>query len=83
MEYIHKIGVFQRGMECAMLYISLVDVGMRIATLKWRRVGYIARRDDNRWTKATTEWDPVGAKSPRGRQPPKWSHDIVDVASRL
>ncbi|XP_026327864.1 uncharacterized protein LOC113236093 [Hyposmocoma kahamanoa] len=78
-EYMHKIKVAQRTMKRTMLGISLVDrisdvdirqrtrvidVGMRIASLKWRWAGHVAKQDDDRWIKAVTELYPVGARCP-------------------
>lgn len=34
--------------------MHFVDVGMRIASVKWRWAERLARRDDGRWTKAVT-----------------------------
>ena len=69
----NKLRVAQRAMERSMLGITLrdkmtnqwireqtkvIDVMERIASLKWSWAGHIARRTDNRWTKAIMEWRP-------------------------
>ena len=37
-----------------------------IHAAKYRRAGHVARRDDGRWTRATTDWYPRDEKRPRG-----------------
>ncbi|KAI5652133.1 hypothetical protein NE865_00471 [Phthorimaea operculella] len=56
------------------------DVGKQVTRLRWRWVGHLARRSDDRLTKAVTEWWPRGAKRSVGRPPARWSDDIIKLA---
>ena len=86
----NKLRVAQRAMERSMLGITLrdkmtnqwireqtkvIDVMERIASLKWSWAGHIARRTDNRWTKAIMEWRPPTTR-PVGRPPERWTNGI-------
>jgi len=51
-----------------------------IKEAKWRWAGHIARREDNRWTKRLTEWQPRVGKRRRGRQKRRWRDDLVSYA---
>jgi hypothetical protein len=82
----------QRAMERQMLHISLrdkirhseirkktkvKDILEKIKEAKWRWAGHVARRQDNRWTKRITEWQPRTGKRRRGRQKRRWRDDIT------
>jgi hypothetical protein len=66
-----KLATNQRGMERSMLNIreidkirnehirkqtKVIDITRTIKRNKWRWAGHVARQQDNRWTKLTTEW---------------------------
>lgn len=36
--------------------VTVEKIGDPITKLKWNRAGYIQKRDDDRWSTATTEW---------------------------
>ena len=40
---------------------------------KIRWAGHVMRFDDNRWTRAVTDWTPLDVKRERGRPPARWS----------
>ena len=90
-----RLKVMERAMERRMLGISLRDrvrneemrrrtkvteIAERIATLKWRWAGHIARMTDDRWTRRTMIWRPRTNCRSRGRPPVRWADDIVAVA---
>lgn len=96
-ETVHKMRVAQRAMERAMLGISLldrvrnteirrrtkvVDIGDRIAKLKWRWAGHLARFGDGRWCKALTEWWPMESTRSRGRPLARWVDDIEAIEGK-
>lgn len=58
------------------------DVGKRITKLKWNWAGHLARREDDRWTKAVSEWWPREGRRSVGRPSARWSDDIVKVSGR-
>ena len=41
------------------------DIIEKIKAAKWRWAGHVVRRDDNRWTKRLTEWQPRTGKRRR------------------
>ena len=46
------------------------------AHAKWSKIrwaGHVMRFDDNRWTRAVTDWIPRDVKRKRGRPPTRWS----------
>ncbi|CAH2229013.1 jg7084 [Pararge aegeria aegeria] len=56
----------QRAVEKAMLGVSLRDqnrneirVALRVAKLKWKWAGHIARRTDCHWVKRCSKGDPA------------------------
>ena len=68
-----KLQVAQRAMERRMLNFTIrdkvrnseirkqtqvKDIILKIKEAKWRWAGHLMRRDDNRWTKRMTEWQP-------------------------
>ena len=87
-----KLQSAQRAMERQMLHISLrdrirssairkktgvTDIIVKSKQSKWRWAGHVARRNDNRWTKRLTEWQPRLGKRRRGRQKRRWRDDIT------
>ena len=87
-----KLVTSQRAMERKMLHITLrnkipnkvirqktkvKDILQKIKEAKWRWAGHVARREDNRWTKRITEWQPRTGKRKRGRQKRRWRDDIT------
>ena len=91
----HRLQVAQRAMERAMLGISLrdkirntdirkrtrvADITAKVAKLKWRWAGHVARREDNRWSNRVLNWRPYTGKRSVGRPPARWSDDIRCVA---
>jgi hypothetical protein len=87
-----RLRVTQRAMERAMLGVSLrdrirnteirkrtqvTDVIQRIASLKWRWAGHVARSSDEKWTKKLLIWRPRESKRSVGRPQLRWRDDIV------
>ncbi|KAI5749413.1 hypothetical protein M8J76_007135 [Diaphorina citri] len=50
------------------------------AELKLKWAGHMMRTQDNRWSKAITEWIPRDRKRNRGRQKKRWKDEIVERA---
>ena len=90
-----KLQVAQRAMERRMLNITIrdkvrnseirkqtqvKDIILKIKEAKWRWAGHLMRKDDNRWTKRMTEWQPRCGKRGRGRQKLMWRDDITSYA---
>lgn len=50
---------------------------------KHRWAGHVARRNDGRWTRATTDWYPRDVKRPRGRPPTRWADSIQTLAQTV
>ncbi|MCH9657352.1 reverse transcriptase family protein [archaeon] len=86
-----KIRAAQHNMERSMLNITwkdrlrneeirkrtkVKDITRRAKQLKWNWAGHIMRRDDNRWTKVTTEWEPY-VKRRCGRPKKRWRDELV------
>ena len=86
-----KLRSAQRAMERKMLNITLrdkvrcseirnrtkvKDIIEKIKEAKWRWACHLARREDNRWTKRLTEWQPRAGKRRRGRQKRRWRDDL-------
>ena len=93
----YKLKVAQRAMERAMLRISLrdrirnevirrrsgvVDIGSRIARLKWQWAGHLMRCSDGRWSHKITQWRPRTTSRGLGRPKARWSDDIVTVIGK-
>ena len=91
-----KLRVTQRGMERAMLNFTRRDrwrnTSIRNATKvddrirpikigKWRWAVHVARRNDNRWTKRTTDWTPRNGRRSRGRPADEWETDLRSFCS--
>lgn len=91
-----RLRVMQRAMERRMLAISLrdrirneeirrrtkvTDIIQKVATLKWRWAGHVARMTDDRWTRRIMLWRPRVTRL-RGRPPTRWTDDLVAVAGR-
>ena len=87
-----KLRTAQHAMERRMLNITLrdkvrnseitiktkvKDIIEKTKEAKWRWAGHVARRDDNRWTKRLTEWQPRTGKRRRGRQKRRWRDDLT------
>ncbi|CAH2226846.1 jg584 [Pararge aegeria aegeria] len=94
-DLIHKFKVAQRGMERAMLEVSLGDrirndeirkrtkvtgIAQRISKLKWQWAGHVCRRTDGRWGRRVLEWRPQIGKRSVGRPPARWTDDLKKVA---
>lgn len=94
---VNKLQVTQRAMERAMLGISLrnkvpneeirrrtqlTDVSERVAQLKWRWAGHIARQSTERWTYKLTAWRPRECKRSVGRPQKRWRDDIQKIAGK-
>ena len=56
---------------------QIIDSIEYILKQKWKRAGYIARMNDNRWTKRCTEWQLRRRKRWRGRPRSRWQDDIA------
>ncbi|CAH2245094.1 jg15932 [Pararge aegeria aegeria] len=82
-------------MERAMLGLSLrdqirneeirrrtrvTDIAQRVAKLKWKWAGHIARRTDGRWVSEKLEWRPRTGKRSVGRPPTRWTYEVKRVA---
>ncbi|CAH2267521.1 jg22609 [Pararge aegeria aegeria] len=92
---IRRLRITQRAMERAMLGVSLrdqirneeirrrtrvTDIVQRVAKLKWKWAGHIARRTDGRWGSKVLEWRPRTGKRSVGRPQTRWTDDIKRVA---
>lgn len=90
-----QLKVTQRAMERVMLGITLrdkvrnrqlrdktkiTDVIERVASLKWRWIGHVARQDSERWTHRITFWRPRETRRSVGRPQKRWTDDIKEVA---
>lgn len=93
----NKLQTNQRAMERAMLGISLrdrvrneeirrrtkiTDIIHRIAELKWRWTGHVARQDPSRWTVRILQWRPRTTKRSVGRPQMRWLDDIREIAGK-
>ncbi|CAH2269016.1 jg16040 [Pararge aegeria aegeria] len=56
----------------------VTDIAQRVAKLKWKWAGHIARSTDGRWGSKVLEWR-TGKRSV-GRPPTRWTGDIKRVA---
>ena len=54
---------------------------VKIKEAKWRWAGHVMRRDDNRWTRRVTEWQPRNGKRTRGRQKRRCRDDLTIYGS--
>ena len=50
---------------------------VKIKEAKWRWPGHLMHRDDNRWTRMVTEWQPRNGKRTRGRKKRRWRDDLT------
>ncbi|CAH2238870.1 jg13680 [Pararge aegeria aegeria] len=57
-----------------------LDIAQRVAKLKWKLLGHIARRTDGRSGSKVLEWRPRTGKSSVGRPPTRLADDIKRVA---
>ena len=88
---IRKIRTAQRKMERKMLNIKqtdriknsdirkktkVIDIVKYVTKAKASWAGHVARLQDNRWTRRTTEWTPRQGKRARGRPPGRWRDDL-------
>jgi hypothetical protein len=86
-----KLQTTQRSMERAMIGVTkrdhktnkwireksgLCDIMETIKKQKWCWAGHVARMNDGRWTKRTTEWIPLDKKRERARPKTRWSDEI-------
>ncbi|KAI8423093.1 hypothetical protein MSG28_014177 [Choristoneura fumiferana] len=55
---------------------------LRTRSGKWKWAGHICRRFDGRWGKKLLEWRPRKGFRNVGRQPAKWTDDLVRVAGK-
>ncbi|CAH2248025.1 jg12737 [Pararge aegeria aegeria] len=91
MGLIRRLKITQRAMERAILGVFLrdqmrneeicrrtrvTDIAQRVAKLKWKWAGHIARRTDGRWGSKVLEWRPRSVR----RLPTRWTDDIKRVA---
>ena len=53
------------------------DRMVKIEEAQWSCAGHVMRRDDNRWTKRVTEWQPRNGKRTRGRQKRRSRDDLT------
>ena len=82
----------QRKMERTMVAVTLndrkstnwirkqsgvTDIIKNIRERKYRYVGYVARRTENRWIIRVTEWIPCGHKIPRRQPRTRWYNDLI------
>jgi hypothetical protein len=58
---------------------GIEDAAKAARRLKWRRGGHVARMDQERWTYATTVWDPRIGRRNRGRSRHKWDQEFREV----
>ena len=57
---------------------KVTDVIQHVTKQKAKWAGHVARLNDNRWTKRTTDWIPRDMTRSRGRQPRRWRDDLVE-----
>ena len=94
---VKRLRVAQRAMERIMLGVwlrdrirntevrnrtGLKDVARSALALKWQWAGHVARLQDDRWTRAVTEWIPYDGHRSRGRHPTRWNHSLWRFAGR-
>ncbi|CAK1585807.1 unnamed protein product [Parnassius mnemosyne] len=95
---LNRIETTQRAIERSYLGIKLKDriknSEIRLRTQaknikkillksKWKWAGHLQRLKDDRWTKITTNWYPLGRKRKKGRPFKRWDDPIVKVAGRV
>lgn len=93
-DIIDKLEVAQRAVERKLVGVTLrdrktnewlrqqskvTDVTKRVAHLKWKWAGHVARKDGS-WSKRLLEWKPWGEKRPQGRPQMRWKDDVKKVA---
>jgi Reverse transcriptase (RNA-dependent DNA polymerase) len=93
----NKLKITERNMERRILGIKLIDkvrnstirektkiidVIKRTKESKWSWAGHIARRMDDRWSKALTDWQVYQGKRQRGRPKTRWMDEIIKYAGR-
>lgn len=91
----NRLRVTQRAMERAMLGICLrdkirneeirrrtkvTDIIKRVAELKWRWVGHVARQNSDRWALKIAQWRPRETKRSVGRPQRRWIDDVKQIA---
>ena len=90
-----KLAVAQRSMERSMLNITrrdkirndvirsktqLKDIIETAQNLKGQWAGHIARMNNDRWAKKTTEWRPREGSRKKGRPKRRWRDEIEEKA---
>ncbi|CAH2239880.1 jg4565 [Pararge aegeria aegeria] len=95
MGLIRRLRITQRAMERAMLGVSLrdqirneeirrrtrvTDIAQRVAKLKWKWAGHIARRTDGRWGSLHVQWQHRTGKRSVSRPLTRWTDNIKRVA---
>ena len=90
-----KLAVAQRSMERAMLNITrkdkiknevirsktkVIDLLEKVEFTKGQWAGHLARMDNNRWAKKTTEWRPREGSRAKGRPKRRWRDEIEEKA---
>ena len=93
----NKLAVAQRNMERVILNVTrqdrirnainrertkVKDVIERISSMKGQWAGHIARMDNSKWAKITTEWTPREGKRKRGRPKRRWRDGIEEEAGK-
>lgn len=62
---------------------KLKDVIQVSSKLKWCWAGYLARDENGKWSKITTEWIPPEGRRRRARQKRRWVDSIIKHAGHL
>lgn len=55
------------------------DIIKAVKEIKWRWAGHVARFKDERWTRLTTEWQPMYGKRKRERPCRRWRDELVEA----
>ena len=91
-----KLAVAQRSMERSMLNITwkdkirnevvrsktqVKDIIEKVQNMKCQWAGHLARMNNNKWAKKTTEWTPREGSRMKGRPKRRWKDDIEEKVS--
>lgn len=58
------------------------DIIEQVRTIRGKWAGHLARMNDIKWAKRTTEWTPRQGKRRRGKPKRRWRDEIQEVGGR-